>query len=223
MKVLVNGGLNLSERDGWRAEAYASEVGWAVGDGREHDDAQRDTVEAGQLYDLLEEKIVPEFYTRDARGIPGRWVDRIRESMARLTPAFSSNRMLREYVETLYLPATKTYRKRTTKGESLVKHLLAWQAALEQHWPSIRFGEVRIAREGGLWRFLVSVYLGGLAPVAVRVELYADPEEGQARPVPTIDQRGSGIDHARLAYVPGKRQIRAAGGPFYSPRRAYPP
>ncbi|MDC8447122.1 MAG: alpha-glucan family phosphorylase [Nitrospira sp.] len=180
MKVLVNGGLNLSEQDGWWAEAYAPEVGWAVGDGREHDDVQWDTVEAGQLYDLLEGTIVPEFYTRDARGIPGKWVDRIRESMARLTPAFSSNRMLREYVETLYLPATKTYRQRATKGERLVKQLLAWQAALEQHWPSIRFGEVRIAREDGLWRFLVSIYLGGLAPAAVRVELYADPEEGQS-------------------------------------------
>ena len=94
----------------------------------------------------------------------------------------SSDRLWKmlEYVETLYLPATKTYRKRAAKDESLVKQLLAWQAALEQHWPSIRFGEVRITREGGLWRFLVSVYLGGLAPAAVRVELYADPEEGQA-------------------------------------------
>lgn len=181
MKVLVNGGLHLSERDGWWAEAYDPEVGWALGDGREHDDVGWDTVEAGQLYDLLEQEIVPEFYTRDARGIPGRWVGRIRESMARLTPAFSSNRMLRRYVETLYLPATRNYRKRTAKGESLVKHLLAWQAALEQHWPSIRFGEVRITREGGLWRFLVPVHLGGLSPADVQVELYADPEEGQDR------------------------------------------
>jgi hypothetical protein len=72
----------------------------------------------------------------------------------------SSDRLWKmlEYVEILYLPATKTYRKRAAKDESLVKQLLAWQAALEQHWPSIRFGEVRITHEGGLWRFLVSVY-----------------------------------------------------------------
>lgn len=181
MKVLVNGGLNLSELDGWWAEAYASEVGWALGDGREHRDPEWDDVEAGQLYDLLERQIVPEFYMRDARGISNRWVARIRESMAQLTPAFSSNRMLREYVETLYLPATRNYRNRIAEGGSLVKQLLAWQHALEQHWPSIRFGEVRIAREGELWRFLVPVHLGGLPPAAVRVELYADPEEGQDR------------------------------------------
>lgn len=181
MKVLVNGGLNLSELDGWWAEAYSSKVGWALGDGREHQDPEWDVAEAGQLYDLLERQIVPEFYMRDARGISGRWVARIRESMAQLTTAFSSNRMLREYVETLYLPATRNYRKRAAEDRSLVKHLLAWQVALEQHWPSIRFGEVRIACEGELWRFLVPVHLGGLAPAAVRVELYADPEDGQDR------------------------------------------
>ena len=102
-------------------------------------------------------------------------------SMAQLTTAFSSNRMLREYVETLYLPATRNYRKRTAEDGSLVKDLLVWQAALERHWPSIRFGEVRIAREGELWRFLVPVHLGGLVPAAVRIELYADPEDGHDR------------------------------------------
>ena len=136
-------------------------------------------MEAEQLYDLLERQIVPEFYARDARGIPGAWVARIRESMARLTTAFSSNRMLREYVETLYLPAARNYRRRMAESGSLVKHLLAWQAALEQHWPSIRFGEVRITRERGAWRFVVPVHLGGLGPAAVRVELYADPEGGE--------------------------------------------
>lgn len=181
MKVLVNGGLNLSELDGWWAEAHSPEVGWALGDGQEHHDSEWDAVEAGQLYDLLERQIVPQFYARDARGIPGAWVARIRESMARLTTAFSSNRMLHEYVETLYLPATRNYRKRIADGGSLVKHLLAWHAALEQHWPSIRFGEVRITRNGGLWRFFVPIHLGELDPDAVRVELYADPEGGQDR------------------------------------------
>ena len=98
MKVLVNGGLNLSELDGWWAEAYTPEVGWALGDGREHDnDTAWDAVEAGQLYDLLEQQVVPEFYRRDENGIPTAWVARMRESMARLTPRFSANRAVREY------------------------------------------------------------------------------------------------------------------------------
>ena len=106
MKVLVNGGINLSELDGWWAEAYTPEVGWALGDGQEHgDDPAWDAVEADALYDLLEREVIPEFYTRDESGIPTAWVKRMRESMARLTPRFSANRAVREYTEQHYLPA----------------------------------------------------------------------------------------------------------------------
>jgi starch phosphorylase len=106
MKVLVNGGINLSELDGWWAEAYAPDVGWALGDGREHgDDPAWDAVEADALYDLLEREVVPEFYARDERGIPRGWVERMRESMARLTPRFSASRTVLEYAEQRYLPA----------------------------------------------------------------------------------------------------------------------
>ena len=106
MKVLVNGGLNLSELDGWWAEAYKPEVGWALGDGQEHGDEQAwDAIEAVALYDLLERNVIPEFYTRDEKGIPTAWVARMRESMAQLTPQFSSNRAVREYTEQHYIPA----------------------------------------------------------------------------------------------------------------------
>ena len=105
MKVLVNGGINISELDGWWAEAYTPEVGWALGDGREHgDDPSWDAVEAAALYDLLEREVIPEFYQRDAGGIPTMWVERMRESMARLTPRFSTNRTVREYCEKLTFP-----------------------------------------------------------------------------------------------------------------------
>ena len=91
MKVLVNGGINLSELDGWWAEAYAPEVGWALGDGQEHgDDPAWDAVEAEALYELLEREVIPEFYTRDDQGIPTAWIRRMRESMANLTPHFSA-------------------------------------------------------------------------------------------------------------------------------------
>ena len=113
MKVLVNGGINLSELDGWWAEAYAPEVGWALGDGQEHDDNPVwDAAEAEALYELLEHEVVPEFYARDERGIPGAWVARMRESMARLTPHFSTNRVVREYTEKYYMPAASIYLER---------------------------------------------------------------------------------------------------------------
>lgn len=110
MKVLVNGGINLSELDGWWAEAYSPEVGWALGDGLEHgDDPAWDAVEAEALYDLLENEVIPEFYARDENDIPTAWINRMRESMALLTPHFSTNRAVREYTEQYYLPAASTY------------------------------------------------------------------------------------------------------------------
>src|SRR5260370_1263230 len=113
MKVLVNGGINLSELDGWWAEAYDPEVGWALGDGREHDDDPSwDAAEANALYDLLEREVIPEFYSRDENGVPNAWVARMRESMARLTPRFSTNRTVREYTERHYLSAASAYRER---------------------------------------------------------------------------------------------------------------
>src|SRR4029078_10453826 len=93
MKVLVNGGINLSELDGWWAEAYAPEVGWALGDGQEHDDDPAwDAAEAVMLYECIEKEVIPEFYARDGTGIPTAWVARVRESMARLAPRYSANR-----------------------------------------------------------------------------------------------------------------------------------
>ena len=106
MKVLVNGGLNLSELDGWWAEAYSPAVGWAIGDRREHgEDPSWDAAEADALYGLLEREVVPEFYSRDEHGIPGAWVARMRESMARLTPTYSTNRVVRQYTEEHYILA----------------------------------------------------------------------------------------------------------------------
>ena len=112
MKVLVNGGVNLSELDGWWAEAYSADVGWALGDGQLHgDDPTWDAAEANDLYSLLEHEVIPEFYGRDESGIPVAWVKRMRESMARLTPRFSANRTVREYTEQYYLPAAAAYRE----------------------------------------------------------------------------------------------------------------
>jgi glycogen phosphorylase len=179
MKVLVNGGLNLSELDGWWAEAYTSEVGWALGDGQERgDDPAWDAVEAKALYELLEKEVIPEFYTRDQKGIPAEWVARIRSSMARLTPRFSSNRAVREYTKRYYLPAAAAFRKRAADKGALGAHVVNWQRGLEKHWSDLRFGEVKVTNGKGMHLFEVQVYFGGLDPHAVRVELYANGLNG---------------------------------------------
>jgi starch phosphorylase len=181
MKVLVNGGLNLSELDGWWAEAYSPQVGWALGDGREHgNDPARDAVEAEELYALLEREVIPEFYNRDASGIPTGWVARMRASMAELTPRFSANRTVREYTERYYLPLAAAYRNRSDAGGEEGERIVTWLASLEKNWTKIRFGEGRVETDGGWHRFQVHLYLDGLTPEAVRVELYAEETDGTA-------------------------------------------
>ena len=174
MKVLVNGGLNLSELDGWWAEAYSPDVGWALGDGRVHDEPGRDAVAAEELYRLLEDEIIPAFFARDADGVPHGWVARMRASMARLAPQFSSNRMLHDYVERSYLPAAQGYRDRTDDDGAVARALQAWEAELNRHWAQLRIGTPEAMPMGDSWQFSIQVYLGHLDPAFIAVELYAD-------------------------------------------------
>ncbi len=177
MKVLVNGGLNFSELDGWWAEAYSSDVGWAMGDGLEHDDDPAwDAHEASTLYDRLEKEIIPAFYTRDDHGIPTAWVAKMRASMLQLTPEFSSNRAVREYVETFYLPAASGYRERAANQSKLGIELASQLESLAEVWKDVRFGAVTTHNEGTQYAFDAQVFLGGLDPNAVEVELYAEPQ-----------------------------------------------
>jgi starch phosphorylase len=180
MKVLVNGGLNLSELDGWWAEAYSPEVGWAIGDGRERLDPGWDAVETEQLFELLEQQVIPEFYDRDADGIPRAWVARLRASLARLTPRFSSNRMLAEYLDRLYLPAAESYRRRADQNLKVARELRRWMHDLHHHWAGIHWGHPDVTTTDGRHRFSVPVYLGEIHPDSVSVELYAEPRPGHA-------------------------------------------
>jgi starch phosphorylase len=197
MKVLANGGLNLSDLDGWWVEAYEPDLGWALGDGGEHgDDPGWDAHEADALYGLLEREIIPAFYERDAAGIPCAWMAWMRASMTRLTPRFSSNRMLREYVEQYYLPLAARYRERAADGGAAGARLVESRRALERHWSTLRFGAVGCETGDDGHRFRVEVYLDDLPEGAVAVELYAD-EAGTAGRV--VSLRASG----RLAGTAG--------------------
>jgi starch phosphorylase len=190
MKVLVNGGLNLSELDGWWAEAYRPEVGWAIGDGREHyGDPGLDAREAEQLYELLEKEVVPCFYGRNGNGIPEGWVARMRASMSELTPYFSSNRMVREYVERLYLPASRLYHSRISHGARRASLLSGWREQLEKHWADLHFRELHVKHENGEYVFTVQLHMGDLDPDAVKVELYAEPSNSQGSEIHLFERQ----------------------------------
>lgn len=180
MKVLVNGGLNLSELDGWWAEAYTPEVGWAIGDGNEHgEDPSWDAAEAEVLYDLLEKEIIPLYYNRDNKDMPSAWIKRIRESMARLTPRFSAVRTVQEYTDKYYIPAAKAYCERST-DKNIVKQILAWKHELKDKWQGLQFRETKMNTVGKNYEFEVQINLNGLDRNFVEVELYA---ESQPKPI----------------------------------------
>jgi starch phosphorylase len=181
MKVLVNGGLNFSVLDGWWSEACSPEVGWAIGDGQEHgDDPEWDRRDADAMYAVLENEIVPAFYSRDEAGIPRAWVARIRKSMARLTPIFSANRTVRQYTEEHYLPAASAYTARASHNGTGAGGLLGWRSDIDRYWRDVRFGKLRTYEQEGELTLEAELHLAGLEPSAVRVELYAEAEHGGA-------------------------------------------
>ncbi len=203
MKVLVNGGLNISELDGWWAEAYAPDVGWALGDGLEHDDDPAwDAHEANELYERLEHDVIPLFYARNVNGIPTAWVARMRASMARLTPQFCTNRVVREYTQQYYLPAAADYLARAANKGTAGSQIVAWRNRLGEKWAAVRFGESQVSSTAELHSFDTQVYLGEVDPAMVRVELFANALNGG----PPIRQE--------MKYV--RKLTGAAGGYAYS-------
>ena len=204
MKVLVNGGLNLSELDGWWAEAYSPDVGWALGDGLEHgDDPEWEAAEAETLYELLEQEVIPEFYNRNTQGIPEAWVNRMRESMARLTPHFSAGRTVREYTERYYLPAATVYLERAAQQGGGGVQIARWRRMLQDGWDFIRFGDVIVSTSADHHLFEVQLYLNDIPPGAVHVELYAE-ESGGGNPLRlemSCDRELPGAEHGYVYTV----------------------
>ncbi len=149
MKVLANGGLNLSEPDGWWEEAYGPEFGWSIGDsvpvGADH--RARDECEAYELYSRLEEEIIPLFYLRDERGIPREWLRLVRSCMQVLAPRYSAGRMVSEYATDLYVPGARAYRSREAAGNGAAGEIGRWTERVRSCLEGVRFERVRILDE----------------------------------------------------------------------------
>jgi starch phosphorylase len=172
MKVVPNGGLNLSVLDGWWAEAYRPGIGWAIGNGQEagHPGLQ-DQLDAESLYSLLENEIVPLFYSRDADGLPRGWIAMMKESIKVLAPTFSGDRMVKQYAESFYLPAADHYRRLAADGFAAAKALAAWKTRVREAWPGVKV--VAVGEDGNCLdgRGGQEVAVGEQVPVTARVEL----------------------------------------------------
>nr|MDQ2731670.1 alpha-glucan family phosphorylase [Armatimonadota bacterium] len=175
MKVLPNGGLNLSVLDGWWAEAFTPEVGWAIGNGEEYQDTNYgDGVEADLLYRALESEIIPLYYDRQDGGLPHGWIAKMKRSMTELCYRFNTNRMVHDYAENHYVPAAQHRRALSADNYRRAKALGEWSGRVRQAWNRVRILRVDRQRSATGIEFIALVNLNGLQAEEVRVEVYRD-------------------------------------------------
>ncbi|MDA3823230.1 MAG: alpha-glucan family phosphorylase, partial [Bacteroidales bacterium] len=138
MKVIPNGGLNISVLDGWWDEAYNANNGWAIGQGEEYTDlAYQDEIESLSMYNIVEKEVRSIFYQRGVDGLPREWLARIRESMKVLIPQFNTNRMVKEYTEKYYMPAHTRYKEISGNKYENIKKLAAWKINSKSKWNKV--------------------------------------------------------------------------------------
>jgi starch phosphorylase len=178
MKAALNGTLNLSILDGWWAEYFDGENGWAIPSAdAAADSAERDALEANALYDLIEHRIAPRFYDRGDDGVPELWMQQVRHTLKTLSPELSADRMVRQYVEELYVPAFREAGQLTARGYRGAKEFAAWKARVLDAWSEVEVVHVEsggvdaVPQVGDRLRLRAHVQLGGLAPSDVAVEV----------------------------------------------------
>jgi starch phosphorylase len=203
MKVIPNGGLNLSVLDGWWDEGYDHGVrnGWAIGQGEEYDDRDyQDHIESLGLYNILEQEVIPLFYRKGVDGVPREWVDLIKNSMKSLCPEFNTNRMVLQYAENFYMRAHERSIRFSGNGYQAAQELSAWKKNIVKKWTGVSIREFSLAEDrqptvGEKVRVRTDVVLGGISPEDVLVEVYfgnLNPDgqivEGAALPLSLVSK-----------------------------------
>jgi starch phosphorylase len=197
MKAAINGVLNMSTLDGWWCEGYRPEGGWAVGVEQTYNDPDyQDTVESQALYNLLENEVVPLFYTRSADDLPRAWIHRVRNSIKWIAPRFSTHRMVIEYTQRFYNPAVAKYRYLAADAMARVKVLSTWKSNMKKAWPEFAIKDVQIQvnngedneqfnlkqpklKVGSQLSIRALVKLAKVSPDDVSVELYHGPVDSR--------------------------------------------
>jgi starch phosphorylase len=217
MKAALNGGLNLSIRDGWWDEWFDGQNGWAIptADGVSDPD-RRDEVEARAIYDLLSTQVLPRFYESARDGVPARWVEMVRHTLRETGPKVLATRMVRDYVQALYVPAAGSARAMAADGYRPAREEAAWRSHLLSNWPTVRVAHVEATGAGdtpeigSTLALRAEVELPGLAPGDVEVQAAygrVDDADGlhEVTSVPMTHEQTDGSRHWFTATVPLER------------------
>ncbi len=190
MKAAINGVINMSTLDGWWCEAYTPDAGWVIGAGEAYSDVgYQDLVESQTIYNLLENEVIPLFFTRSASGLPRAWINRMKSSIRWIAPRFNTNRMLAEYTRRFYNPAVTRWKTLTDSNMARAKNLAAWKTNVKQAWSelAVRTTSVEVndgkqlvplsARQptlevGAVLKIAANAKLGKLSPDDVVIEVY---------------------------------------------------
>ena len=177
MKVVPNGGLNLSILDGWWAEGYDPDFGWAIGDDSELSDTNhQDWLDSRTLYQLIEQEVAPAFYTRGENGLPNNWIAMVKGSMKALAPYFSTSRMVREYTARFYMPSSQNYRQLSENKQARAVAAISWRDRVRASWKNVKVAKASdnagsISALGNGFEVTAHVELGDLQPSDVRVQI----------------------------------------------------
>ncbi|ASU85220.1 DUF3417 domain-containing protein [Nocardiopsis gilva YIM 90087] len=193
MKAALNGGLNLSVRDGWWAEWFDGSNGWAIptADGVRDPD-RRDELEAAALYDLIEGEVAPQFYDRDEEGLPNRWLEMVKHTLVSLGPKVLATRMVQEYVTRLYQGAADSSRRLAGEDMNGARELAEWKRRVRKAWPGVRIEHVEVVgmedppQVGGEMQVHTTLGLAGLAPEDIQVEVAIGRVTGDERLVEPV-------------------------------------
>jgi starch phosphorylase len=178
MKVVPNGGLNLSILDGWWDEAHSPDVGWAIGKGESYGDIEyQNKVESNALYDILEREVIPLFYSRGRDGLPRGWIRTMKQSMRSLCHVFNTDRMVKQYVNDFYLPAIAEFNRLSGDNSARARDLASWKRKTRECWNGIEILDLKAnidgnERVGALVPVEAVLRLGALGPDDVTVEAF---------------------------------------------------
>jgi len=178
MKVVPNGGLNLSILDGWWDEAHSPHVGWAIGKGESYRDIDyQNKVESNALYDILEREVIPLFYSRSRDGLPRGWIRTMKQSMRSLCHVFNTDRMVKQYVNDFYLPAVEEFKRLTDDDAAEARRLADWKRKVRGSWGEVRILDLKAdingnERVGVMVPVEAALNLGALGPDDVTVEAF---------------------------------------------------
>ncbi|MCX7745603.1 MAG: alpha-glucan family phosphorylase [Clostridia bacterium] len=183
-KVVINGIINFSVLDGWWCEGYNGKNGWAIGDDTYYDNEHhQDNADSESIYSILENEIIPLFFDRDDKGIPVKWVKWMKESIKSLSGLYSTQRMVQEYTEKMYVPSMVRLDKISQSNYSFVRELADWKSSIEKNWPQVQIMAEKTMNQlkeqslfaGQELKISTTVYLGSINPSYVKVEVYYGP------------------------------------------------